>query len=118
MIIIDFLEEVLLTNNEQPDKPISKWLPRLYEAESFFILPTEYRDNENNTEMSAFNRYMVTRVTYSIWASVAMHGGYVDMLVKEYNTEAEAVKDYDAVIEAVGRGDRTYSFRRTEPNGN
>lgn len=111
MIIIDFLEDTALTNNDTPDKPIIKPVPRLYEAEGFFVLPEEYKDYENNEEMSEINRNMVTRVTYSIWASVLIHGGYRDMPIVEYDSEERALEVYGKLMAAVACGHRVFSFR-------
>ena len=111
MIIIDFLEDTALTNNDIPNEPIFKPVPRLYEAEGFFILPEEHKDNESNEELSEINRNMVTRVTYSILATVLIHGYYRDMPIAEYDTEERALEVYRKVREAVACGHKVFSFR-------
>jgi hypothetical protein len=111
MIIIDFLEDVALTNNDTSDKPIMKPVPRLYEAEGFFILPIEHKDNENNEEMNEINRNMVTRMTYSIWATVLFSGACVEMPIVEYDSEERALEVYGKLMAAVACGHRVFSFR-------
>jgi hypothetical protein len=112
MLAIDFLAEVGPSTDE-PDEPIIGMFPCQHEATNFLILPVEHKDNEGNEELSPHLRYEVTRVTYSIWATVIIHTSFVDMFIKQYDTEAEAVKVYDEVMDAIARGDKLYSFRRS-----
>jgi hypothetical protein len=97
-------------NNDTPAEPLIKKLPRLFPASSFIILPVEHKDNEGNEELSEFLRYMVTSVTYVIIANIE---GY-DTNVAEYDSEEEATKVYDEVCNAIERGDKLYSFRRSK----
>lgn len=108
MIIIDFLEKVFLEN----DKTVLQ--PRLYKAESFLIVPIEHHDNEKNTEMNEINRNLVTRTTYSIWATCVIYGEYIDMMIQEYETETDALDEYNKICDAISYGDIVYKFKKRE----
>ncbi len=110
MILIDFLEELELTDSKAK-------VPRLYYANEFSIQPTEHRDNEHNVELSDFNRLKVTRITYFISAIINTFNQPAAVFIKEYDTEEEAEKVYDEVIDAIARGDKIYSFRRVLKDG-
>jgi hypothetical protein len=112
MISIDFKTEVALYNNDEPDKPIKKMLPCMYDAYDFCVLPIEHRDNEDNEELNEILRNMVTSVTYAIMATVVKQGHFEDAIVKGFGTPEEAEKVYGEVMDAIARGDKLYSFRK------
>jgi hypothetical protein len=109
MILIDFLENVEMYNNDTPAEPLIRKLPCLCPAEIFLIRTNELQDNKENEELPDRLRFMVTRIKYEIEAKIDGH--YTT--VAEYDSEEEATKVYDEVCNAIERGDKLYSFRRS-----
>lgn len=119
MISIDYNAEVELYNNDEPDKPIKKLFPRHHDAYQFWIHPIEHTPNINNEKMEPRLRNMVEKVTYGVFATVYLYecGQFEDRLIVRFETEPEAVKVYDEVMDAIARGDKLYSFRRSHNDG-